>query len=101
MTAIQLSDQRALQQTNTPNLRQLAPNDPRFANLRAMPEFQRALTSPPPPAPITIKRAGEVPFAVPTFGPGVTNSKPPLPIVPFVTITNSAGQTSAVPPVKK
>ena len=99
--AIQLSDQRALQQTNTPNLRQLAPNDPRFANLRAMPEFQRALTSPPPPAPITIKRAGEVPFAVPTFGPGVTNSKPPLPVVPSVTITNSAGQTSAVPPLKK
>ena len=41
--ALTTSDLRLAQMTNQPNLRQNVPNDPRFANLRAMPEFQ-ALT---------------------------------------------------------
>ena len=50
--ALPLSDQRLTQQTNVPNLRQNAPNDPRFARLRAMPAFQQLLTPAPiPPAP--------------------------------------------------
>ena len=96
--AIQLSDQRMGQQTNVANLRQLAPKDPRFTNLWAMPGFQAAITSPPAPAAITIKRAGDVPFAAP---PGIDGPKAPLPVVPPVTLTNAAGPTSAVPPVKK
>ncbi len=50
--ALTTSDLRLAQMTNQPNLRQNVPTDPRFANIRALPEFQGLLhpIKPPPAA---------------------------------------------------